>query len=120
MIGLVWSRRESTATLLFSCFTIACKLESRRVPDGNSLLALFDSRYQLTQADLHHGEKQLLTQLDFELGLFLPSILSSTISLRFSSRISSGDPFPLLLPSICSIPFRDLFSLEIRHGMCPV
>jgi len=57
--------------LLFSCFTIACKLESRRVPDVNSLIALFDSRYHVTPNDLNHGEKQLLNQLDFELGLYL-------------------------------------------------
>ncbi|CAF1536107.1 unnamed protein product [Adineta ricciae] len=50
-----------------NCFTIACKLESRRVPDVNSLLALFDSRYHVTPNHLNHGEKQLLTQLDFEL-----------------------------------------------------
>ena len=36
----------------------------------NSLLALFDSRYHLTSIHLNLGEKQLLTQLDFELGLF--------------------------------------------------
>ncbi|CAF0863541.1 unnamed protein product [Adineta steineri] len=50
-----------------NCFTIACKLESRRVPDINSLLVLFDSRYHVTPNHLNQGEKQLLTQLDFEL-----------------------------------------------------
>jgi hypothetical protein len=51
-----------------SCFTIACKLESRRVPDTNSLLSLFDARHHVTPVLLNHGEKHLLTQLDFELG----------------------------------------------------
>jgi len=50
-----------------NCFTIACKLESRRVPDTNSLLSLFDVRHHVTPITLNHGEKQLLTQLDFEL-----------------------------------------------------
>ncbi|CAF1088086.1 unnamed protein product [Adineta steineri] len=50
-----------------NCFTIACKLESRRVPDTNSLLSLFDARHHVTPVILNHGEKQLLTQLDFEL-----------------------------------------------------
>ncbi len=53
---------------VYSCFTIACKLESRRVPDTNSLLSLFDARHHVTPVILNHGEKQLLTQLDFELG----------------------------------------------------
>lgn len=42
----------------------------------NSLLALFDSRYHLTPVHLNHGEKQLLTQLDFELGLFILHLFS--------------------------------------------
>ncbi|UJR34082.1 hypothetical protein I4U23_021492 [Adineta vaga] len=50
-----------------NCFTIACKLESRRVPDTNSLLSLFDARHHVTPILLNHGEKHLLTQLDFEL-----------------------------------------------------
>ncbi|CAF3134017.1 unnamed protein product [Rotaria sp. Silwood2] len=50
-----------------NCFTIACKLESRRVPDTNSLLSLFDARHHVTPILLNQGEKQLLTQLDFEL-----------------------------------------------------
>ncbi|CAF0864989.1 unnamed protein product [Rotaria sordida] len=50
-----------------NCFTIACKLESRRVPDTNSLLSLFDARHHVTSLILNQGEKQLLTQLDFEL-----------------------------------------------------
>ncbi|CAF0989389.1 unnamed protein product [Rotaria sp. Silwood1] len=50
-----------------NCFTIACKLESRRVPDTNSLLSLFDARHHVTPLLLNQGEKQLLTQLDFEL-----------------------------------------------------
>ncbi|CAF1398230.1 unnamed protein product [Adineta ricciae] len=50
-----------------NCFTIACKLESRRVPDTNSLLSLFDARHHVTSILLNHGEKHLLTQLDFEL-----------------------------------------------------
>ncbi len=40
------------------------------MPDTNSLLALFDARHHVTPIILNHGEKQLLTQLDFELGLF--------------------------------------------------
>jgi hypothetical protein len=56
-------------SLFSSCFTIACKLESRRVPDTNSLLSLFDARYHVTPNCLNHGEKHLLTQLDFELGI---------------------------------------------------
>ena len=58
----------SLILITHSCFTIACKLESRRVPDTNSLLSLFDARYHVTPVILNHGEKQLLTQLDFELG----------------------------------------------------
>ena len=58
-----------TNKLCFSCFTIACKLESRRVPDANSLLSLFDARHHVTPMMLNQGEKQLLAQLNFELGL---------------------------------------------------
>lgn len=50
-----------------NCFTIACKLESRRVPDANALMSLFDARHHITPIILNQGEKQLLTQLDFEL-----------------------------------------------------
>lgn len=62
-------------SLSSSCFTIACKLESRRVPDTNSLLSLFDARHHVTPLILNHGEKYLLAQLDFELGLLFFSIV---------------------------------------------
>ncbi len=97
---------------MFSCFTIACKLESRRVPDANSLIALFDSRYHVTPNHLNHGEKQLLTQLDFELGLFLKFSFFSYSSF-WMFRISISNSFSLLLSSIFTISFCHLFIIKI-------
>jgi hypothetical protein len=98
--------------LLFSsCFTIACKLESRRVPDTNSLLSLFDARHHVTPIILNHGEKQLLTQLDFELGLYC--FIFSANNFDLFNRISISNSFSLLLSSIFTFSFHYLFIIKI-------
>ena len=81
---------------MFSCFTIACKLESRRVPDTNSLLSLFDARHHVTPLILNHGEKQLLTQLDFELGSYFVR-LTEKVSFHFQRSIE----YPLAIHFLC-------------------
>lgn len=96
-----------------SCFTIACKLESRRVPDMNSLLSLFDARHHVTPLVLNHGEKHLLSQLDFELGLFFEKSLVYHVFLF--DRISISHPFSLLLFTFFTFSFHHLFLIEI-HG----
>lgn len=121
-------RKESVCSSFFlfssSCFTIACKLESRRVPDTNSLLSLFDARHHVTSILLNHGEKQLLTQLDFELGeicfFFRFQMKFQSIDSLFESifRISIGDSFSLLLSSIFTFSFRHVFTFEIYDRMC--